>query len=330
ALLLASCCRPRSPARPLRPPAAPQQLKTLKDAEGLLREGIAAPASGFEWKFAEGARGRLRFAWTAAKQSGTAILVADLVGEEGNSRRVGRIERAFTAGADPVFFDEDLELSAPRASRLRLTTEPAGEIFLSDLRIIAPSPTADLLFLIVFDTTRRDAVGLYGCPDPSTPHLDRIFRGAFRAERAYAPASWTIPSVAALLTGRVPQVQEGQDGAPRGVLPGIPTLAQDFQRAGWSTAAFVANPTLRAENGFAAGFTTFFTTPYQGSSIPLPGGQTTRHVPRWLSAHRGEPLFLWLLLLDPHDPYMPADRPRGTTPFDPGYTGPIVGDEVHH
>jgi hypothetical protein len=109
----------------------------------------------------------------------------------------------------------------------------------------------------------------------------------------------------------------------------VSTAAEDFARAGWSTAAFMANPTLRAENGFAAGFGTFFATPYDGASIVLPGRETLRHVPSWLAAHRGEPFFLLINLLDPHDPYQPDDRPRGQTPFDPGYRGPIVGDEVN-
>jgi arylsulfatase A-like enzyme len=294
------------------------------------REGIAVPAAGFQWALPEGARGRLRLAWTATERRGPVSLEAEVLGEgQKTPQRVGRARRLFPQTGPPVFFEEDFEFSASRGARLRLRTTPAGALFLSDLRIVRPHPSADALVLLVFDTTRRDAVGLYGCPDPSTPNLDAIFRGGFKAQRAYAAASWTIPSVASLLTGRVPAAHEDSGGTPRGIVPGIATLAEDFKRAGWSTGAFLANPTLRAENGFAAGFTTFFTTPYQGASITLPGSETVKLVPRWLSAHRGEPFFLFLLLLDPHDPYTPGDRPRGVTPFDPGYTGPIVGDEVH-
>src|SRR5262249_11344182 len=160
---------------------------------------------------------------------------------------------------------------------------------------------------------------------PSTPRLDAILARAWKAPRAYAAASWTIPSMASLLTGRVPAVLEDFDGSPLGVPADVSTLAGDFLRAGWSTAAFVANPPLRRENAFASGFDAFFTTPYEGASITLPGSETMRRVPGWLAARRGEPFFVWIHLMDPHDPYMPPDRPRGKTPFDPGYTGPIVG-----
>jgi arylsulfatase A-like enzyme len=314
---------------PLRPPP-PAASKIVLDAERVAREGFAAPASGFEWALPEGARGRLRFSWSAAESLGGVALEVELdTGGSEPPRPVGRARRFFPESGPAVFFDEDLPLSAARGTRLRLRATPAVQIVLSDLRIVRVDASSDALVLLVFDTTRRDAVGLYGCPDPSTPNLDTIFRGAFRAERAYAPASWTIPSMASLLTGRVPAVHEGPDGAPRGIVQGVTTLAEDFRRAGWSTGAFVANPTLHADNGFASGFTTFFTTPYEAGSLGLPGSETVKHVPRWLAARRGEPFFLLLLLMDPHDPYTPNDRPRGQTPFDPGYAGPIVGDEIH-
>ncbi len=316
---------------PLRPPAAAGSPQALVDAERVRHEGVAV-SSAFEWALPERARGRLRLSWTSTARRGDVSLVAELVPPRGGPpRMVGRAARRFAAGSAPAeFSDEDWKLPAPPAgARLRLRLEPAGAFFLSDLRVVSPDPRADAVLLLMFDTTRRDALGLYGSPDPSSPNLDAIFRGAWKAERAYAAASWTIPSVASLMTGRVPAVQEGPDGAPLGILSGMPTLAADLRGAGWSTAAFIANPTLHAGNGFAGGFTTFFTTPYDLSSITTPGGETARHAPKWLAAHRGEPFFFFLLLMDPHDPYTPPDRPRGKTPFDPGYTGSFTGDEIH-
>ena len=301
------------------------------DAERVRHEGFGV-SNAFEWPLPESARGRLRFSWTSTARRGNVSLVAELLpSRDGPARSVGRATRRFAEGPGAaVFFDEEWKLPSPRAeSRLRLRLDPTGPFFLSDLRVVRPDPRADAVFLLLFDTTRRDALGLYGCPDPSSPNLDAIFRGAWKADRAYAPASWTIPSVASLLTGRVPAVQEGSDGAPLGIVPGMPTLATDVRRAGWSTAAFIANPTLNAGNGFAEGFTTFFTTPYELSSITKPGKETARHAPKWLASHRGEPFLLFLLLMDPHDPYTPPDRPRGSTPFDPDYKGSFTGDEIH-
>jgi arylsulfatase A-like enzyme len=335
-LLLAAACRRETvpPPAPWRPAAVAAPPSALVDRQGISHSGVLVPAgASFDWELPGHRRGRLRFSWSSPQRRGDVALSVELLPEPGaaRGRPVARRIRSFPAApAAAAVWNEDIELEA-RGGRpkLRLRLDPPGPLFLSDLRVVEPGPASPAVVLVVFDTTRRDAVGFGGCPDPSTPNLDGILRGAWKAERAYAAASWTIPSVASLLTGRVPAAHEDADGSPLGIVPGVPTLAEDFRRAGWSTAAFVANPTLRAENGFAEGFTTYFTTPNEGASITLPGRETIKRVPEWLAAHRGEPFFLWIHLMDPHDPYTPFDRPRGATPFDPGYRGPIVGDEVN-
>lgn len=317
---------------PLRPSA--RAAHRLVDSEGVSHRGeLIRPGSSFVWSVPQAARGSLRFSWSVANGGRDAALEVDLLPEKqkSGSRSVGRVARRLPISTQTsTLFDEEMPLRVPAGGwRLRVRLQSPGSLFLSDVRIVRPERTAESVILVLFDTTRADAVGLYGCVDPSTPNLNAIFKGAWKADRAYAPASWTIPSVAALLTGRVPAVHEAPDGSPLGIAPGVETIAADFARSGWSTAAFIANPTIRESNGFDRGFTTFFSTPYEPSSITLPASRTLRHVPKWIDAHRGEPFFLFLLLLDPHDPYAPPDRPRGFTPFDPGYRGPIVGDEIH-
>ena len=318
---------------PLRPAVPAAWAKTLVDGERVARTGALVPGdSFFEWELPEGAGGRLRLAWSSPEKTGVVSLIVEtLSGDAPSSGAAEQTRRthAFSAPASAVWNEEIALRSLGRRTRLRLRLEPSAPLFLSDIRLIRPGPDPGAVVLLLFDTTRHDAVGFGGCKDPSTPSLDAILRDAWKARRAYAAASWTIPSVASLLTGRVPAVNEDATGSPLGIAPGITTIAEEFAGAGWSTAAFLANPTLRAENGFAAGFSTFFVTPYDGASIVLPGRETLKHVPSWLEAHRGEPFFLLINLLDPHDPYQAYDRPRGKTPFDPGYDGPIVGDEVN-
>ena len=333
ALEAAACRRTPPPGgSTLRPGAGAGSLSTRADTDGISRRGIlVVKGRSFEWEIPEGAAGRLRLVWTAPESRGPVALVVEGREPSGNSRPrvLGRATRDFGASPSPRFWNEDFEVGRHAGRLLRLRSEPASDLFLSDVRLARPHPSNPAIVLLVFDTTRADAVGFGGCPDPSSPRLDAIFRDAWKSRRAYAPASWTIPSMASLLTGRVPAAHEDGDGSPLGIAPGIPTIAEDFGGAGWATAAFVANPTLRIENGFSDGFTTFFTTPYEGASITLPASETLRRVPPWLEAHRGEPLFLWVHLMDPHDPYAAPDRTPGRTPFDPGYAGVFRGDEVN-
>ncbi len=331
-LLLAIAACGRHPAgwrAPVRPAVEADAVRALVDSDGVLRAGaLVAAGRSFDWDLPEGAGGRLRFAWSSPEARGEAILAVQILEPENGrpARSVARLRR----GPAAAFRNEDLKIAASgRARRLRFSIDPPAAFLLSDLRLVEPAASAEAVVLLLFDTTRRDAVGFDGCVDLSTPHLDAILRDAWKAPRAYAPASWTIPSVASMLTGRVPAAHEDADGSPLGIVPEIPTLAEDFRRAGWSTAAFLANPTLTADAGFASGFTTFFTTPHEGASITMPSSETLRRVPPWLEAHRGEPFLLFVLLMDPHDPYTPPDRPRGFTPFDPGYRGAYVGDEVN-
>ena len=268
------------------------------DADGIARFGFLLPAGGtFAWDVPAGGGDRLRLDWTAPGARGDVTLVVD------QSRIV---RKAGDSTDSPTVWSEDVPLRGP--ARLRIHVEPPGLLFLSDVRLVRPDAAAPAAVLLVFDTTRHDAVGFGGCPDPSTPRLDAILARAWKAPRADAAASWTIPSMASLLTGRTPAVLEDADGSPLGIPADAPTMAGDFRRAGWSTAAFVANPTLRRENGFASGFDAFFTTPYEGASITLPGSETMRHAPAWLAAHRGEPFFVWIHLMDPT---IPTCRPTG-------------------
>src|SRR4030095_10046309 len=61
----------------------------------------------------------------------------------------------------------------------------------------------NILFVIV-DTLRADHLRLYGYGKGSTPNLDSFAGDAIRFDQAFANASWTRPSFASFLTGRLP------------------------------------------------------------------------------------------------------------------------------
>ena len=116
----------------------------------------------------------------------------------------------------------------------------------------APAEAPNVL-LISIDSLRRDHVGAYGYPLPTTPTIDRLALEGVLFRNAVSTTSWTLAAHAALLTG----VHDSRHGAtvPTAVLDeSVPTLAEAFRAAGYRTVGFYAGPFLHPHFGLARGF----------------------------------------------------------------------------
>jgi arylsulfatase A-like enzyme len=178
-------------------------------------------------------------------------------------------------------------------------------------------PEAVNVILIVGDTVRRDHVGIYG-GKARTPAFDRFASENFYFDQAFANAPWTKPSVASLFTSTYPSQHRlashpelrgrlGRDGSDRllgetDVLSdGYTTLAELFRDAGYSTAAFVSNPWMSREFGFAQGFE-LYDDSFAGWDAD--GETLSRGALGWLEAlPSDERFFLYLHYIDSHRPY---------------------------
>src|SRR5262245_1796559 len=65
-------------------------------------------------------------------------------------------------------------------------------------RHTSPRPN---VVLIVIDTLRADHLGCYGYPRATSPYLDSFAHRGVRFANARATSSWTLPTVASILTG---------------------------------------------------------------------------------------------------------------------------------
>jgi arylsulfatase A-like enzyme len=177
------------------------------------------------------------------------------------------------------------------------------------LAALLPARPGSHVIVVSFDALRPDALGAYGYPKPTSPHLDAFAKEAVLFENAYSVAPKTPTSFAAFFTGRRPtDVFRGWR------LKDVPTLAELMRAAGYATAAFANNPQLVAERGFGRGFDTYRVRPGVGD----PGLLAEASV--WLAAHRERPVFLWLHWLDPHSPWV--FRPASQDLYDEDYAGP--------
>jgi arylsulfatase A-like enzyme len=103
----------------------------------------------------------------------------------------------------------------------------------------APTGTPNIIVIVV-DALRADHLSMYGYARQTSPNLDRFAAEGVTFSNAIAPAPWTTPSHASLLTGLYPSEHRTQcldcylDGH-------FPTIAESFVARGYRTAAFSAN-----------------------------------------------------------------------------------------
>ena len=112
--------------------------------------------------------------------------------------------------------------------------------------------------LVVVDTLRADRLGCYGNPEAPSPVMDALAADGVLFEAAFAQSSWTRPSFASFLTGRVPRAtgihrEEGDALHPR-----FTTLAEYLNQAGYTTIGATANPNVNTVFGLAQGFDRYY------------------------------------------------------------------------
>ncbi len=172
---------------------------------------------------------------------------------------------------------------------------------------------AQQVVLISVDTLRADRLGTYGYTTrPTSPNLDALAHQSVVFERAFAAAPWTVPSLAALLTGRYP-VEVGAYTNADAIAADAVTLAELFQERGVPTATFNTHALLVAARG---GFRQGFDTVVPDHLVPLQAGEhkasfaaSEPALMEWLTAHAAGPFFVWIHDMSPHLPPT-ADNPH--------------------
>lgn len=195
----------------------------------------------------------------------------------------------------------------------------------------AKTPAGPNVVLITIDTLRAKSLGTYGYERPTSPFMDALAAEGAVMLDATASASWTKPTTATLLTGLHPKRHGAQEhGSPLSTPPGMLTLAETFQEAGYVTAGFVTNPNIKAVFGFDRGFEEYFDSPVE-DTVALASirnsivGKWLMNLSRhqfnwkydndvmrmneyifpWLDKNQASRFFLYLHYIDPHSPYSP-------------------------
>ena len=167
-----------------------------------------------------------------------------------------------------------------------------------------------LIVFTLIDALRPDHMGAYGYERPTTPEMDAVAAEGRRYTRAYVNAPWTRPSTASFLTG-LNASRHRAESAKTKLPKSVTTLADRLGERGWTTAGFVANGNGGSLGGLHKGFDVFrdptntYTDEVRGKTYNgLPTGEfLIERATRWLRQTKAEKVFLFLFLVDPHDPY---------------------------
>jgi arylsulfatase A-like enzyme len=170
-------------------------------------------------------------------------------------------------------------------------------------------PRPDIL-LFTIDTTRADHVSAYGYERPTSPTIDAVAARGTRFDRAYAAATWTVPSVASIVSGVIPSRHGVQHGLRVGaqvvdqeiLSPELPTIAASLHDAGYRTVGVTANVHLGELLGFARGFDSYACLNF--ATVSYVRAAVAEHLAELRDGNT--PYFLWVHLVDPHAPYLPT------------------------
>lgn len=207
-------------------------------------------------------------------------------------------------------------LDSPAAARRerapRLSARAWGRAILVGLAVAAtactsPAPPAKRpnVLVLVLDAVRGDRMGFAGYRRPTTPGLDALAGESVWFSDAFAAATWTKPSIAALMTGRYPSELGVLDanfasGTAAGLDERFPLLAESFARAGWESFAVVNQVHISRQNGFARGFEPFLH--FGGKGAAFLNGKLLEAIDQL----GDRPFFAYVHYLDTHWPYKPV------------------------
>ena len=152
------------------------------------------------------------------------------------------------------------------------------------------------LLLLTVDSSQPDYWSGYGYDKLTTPFTDTLAANGVVFTNAIAPCSWTIPSLASLMTGVNPNVHGIET---RGELmdPRVPTLFEALEQRGYAigdTSYVMTEPSINS----------VFKKKDVSPEVALSEGRSEEsYLLSWLEEHKNQPFFAWVHFHTAHLPY---------------------------
>ncbi len=233
------------------------------------------------------------------------------------------------------------------------------------------NPKKPNFILIVLDAMRADAINFIG-HKTKTPNLDKFFEEGTVFTNAFSNGPGTPISMPSLFASKYPSTLRIENTKHYTIPLDYRVATEDFRDAGYRTSAIVANWNLGPNAGIDQGFKEYVlfknynwnnqytaTLPFYNKTLMVNstnlGERLIRVIPKalnitpstitsefvikmaieYLQNPPEESFFLWLHLMDPHDPYTPPnyksdyEGPLTKGFFDPHAFSPTAGDIIY-
>lgn len=161
------------------------------------------------------------------------------------------------------------------------------------------------LLLVTVDALRADHLGAYGATSGASPEIDRLAAEGVVFEHAYTPTPHTSYAISSLMTGKYMRPILALEAAAGGGRRADETWAGLFRIYGFRTAAFFPPAVWAVDGDRFADLRTrkldFEHFKIEFAAPELVDAQLGTYL---ATAPKDKPLFVWVHLFEPHEPYV--------------------------
>jgi arylsulfatase A-like enzyme len=194
--------------------------------------------------------------------------------------------------------------AAPRIEAPTAPTPEAAPAALAARTQLASAPVV----LILLDAFNPAFAPSYGGRAGIAPELDRLASEGAQFDTTTCEATYTIASIPSILTGTYTW-EHGTWMEETKLRSAIPTWAESFSAAGYRTVGFSCSTNGSSLFGDDRGFETFldlYDLVREGRET-VAAEQVLAPLDEVLAKGDERPLFLWLHIVEPHEPYIPPE-----------------------
>jgi arylsulfatase A-like enzyme len=186
------------------------------------------------------------------------------------------------------------------------------------------APQGQNVLLIAVDTLRADHLGCYGYERNNSPNIDGLATEGMLFRNCMSQSSWTLPSIATIMTSVYPTVHQAIDKGKR-IPDEFVTLAEVLKNNFYRTAGIISGVYVTSTYGFNQGFS-LFDEEEAGYGDAISSHNVTRKAMNFLRKNGEKPFFLFLHYFDPHYIWFEHEE----YDYYPHYTGDLFsGQEIN-